>query len=73
MIFINEMVSLKGFQFFDGLGYPLPRASFGVVAYNEVMCEGCEATGRISPAHLQEYEIAISPVRDVVDLCEPPF
>ena len=39
----------------------------------EVMCEGCEATGRISPSHLQEYEIAISPVRDVVDLCEPPF
>ena len=37
------------------------------------MCEGCEATGRISPSHLQEYEIAISPVRDVVDLCEPPF
>ena len=39
----------------------------------EVMCEGCEATGRISPAHLQEYEIALSPVRDVIDLCEPPF
>ena len=37
------------------------------------MCEGCDATGRISPSHLQEYEIAISPVRDVVDLCEPPF
>ena len=39
----------------------------------EVMCEGCEATGRISPSHLQEFEIALSPVRDVVDLCEPPF
>ena len=37
------------------------------------MCEGCDATGRISPSHLQEYEIAISPVRDVIDLCEPPF
>jgi len=73
MIFINQMVSLKGFQFFNGLEYQLPRASFGVAAYNEVMCEGCEATGRISPAHLQEYEIAISPVRDVIDLCEPPF
>jgi hypothetical protein len=39
----------------------------------EVECEGCESTGRINPAHLQEYEIVISPVRDVADLCEPPF
>ena len=39
----------------------------------EAMCEGCEATGRINPAHLQEYENACSPVRDAVDLCGPPF
>lgn len=39
----------------------------------EVECEGCEATGRINPAHLQEYENACSPVRDAVDLCGPPF
>ena len=37
------------------------------------MCEGCEATGRISPSHLQEYELACASGRDDRELWRLPF
>ena len=37
------------------------------------MCEGCDATGRISPSHLQEYELACASGRDDLELWRLPF
>ena len=39
----------------------------------EVMCAGCDATGRISPSHLQEYELACASGRDDLELWRLPF
>ena len=37
------------------------------------MCEGCDATGRINPSHLQEYELACASGRDDLELWRLPF